>query len=190
MVFSAPINVVQGPVKTQFGYHLIYVQDKKAAESRTLDSVKDELARLAIQKTKAQDLDKLLKSEEERLSAALTSNNLGEIEAFTKKTDGQFIKDVEVNQYDQSISGSTLSPLEADKIFKAEPGQIVNLGNPGTIYLVKLVRKGQSKDDAKLAEELKAEVGSQTQAYSRKLRDHLLKAVGDKAKVVTNRALL
>ena len=25
VVFSAPLNVVQGPVKTQFGYHLIEV---------------------------------------------------------------------------------------------------------------------------------------------------------------------
>ena len=190
VAFSMKPGEISQPVKTQFGYHLIYVQDKKAAESRTLDSVKEELARLALQKTKAQDLDKLLKSEEERLSSALASNNMGEIEAFTKKVDGQLIKDVEVNQYDQSISGAGLSPLEADKIFKAEAGQIVNLGNPGTIYLVKIVRKGQSKDDAKLAEELKAEVGAQTQAYSKKLRDHLIKAVGDKAKVVTNRALL
>lgn len=27
VVFSGPVNVVQGPVKTQFGYHLIEVTD-------------------------------------------------------------------------------------------------------------------------------------------------------------------
>jgi peptidyl-prolyl cis-trans isomerase D len=190
VAFSMKPGEISQPVKTQFGYHIIFVQDKKAAESRPLDSVKEELARIALQKTKAQDLDKLLKVEEERLSSALASGNIPEIEAFTKKVDGQVFKDLEVNQYDQSISGTSLAPLEADKIFKAEQGQIINLGNPGTIYLVKVVKKGQSKDEAKLAEELKAEVGSQTQSYSRKLRDHLIKAVGDKAKVVTNRAML
>ncbi|ALP51654.1 peptidylprolyl isomerase [Candidatus Tenderia electrophaga] len=29
VVFSAPINEVQGPVKTQFGYHLLEVTDRK-----------------------------------------------------------------------------------------------------------------------------------------------------------------
>ena len=80
--------------------------------------------------------------------------------------------------------------MESEKVFHAQPGQVLNLGNPGTIYLVKVVKVGQSKDEAKLAEGLKAEVASETQSYSRRLRDHLIKAMGDKAKVVTNRALL
>ncbi|GAB1576288.1 peptidylprolyl isomerase [Bordetella petrii] len=29
VVFSAPVNVVQGPVKTQFGYHLVEVTDRQ-----------------------------------------------------------------------------------------------------------------------------------------------------------------
>lgn len=29
VVFSAPINVVQGPVKTQFGYHLLEVTSRR-----------------------------------------------------------------------------------------------------------------------------------------------------------------
>jgi peptidyl-prolyl cis-trans isomerase C len=29
VVFSAPINVVQGPVKTQFGYHLLEVTSRE-----------------------------------------------------------------------------------------------------------------------------------------------------------------
>ncbi len=30
VVFSAPLNEVQGPVKTQFGYHLLEVTSRKA----------------------------------------------------------------------------------------------------------------------------------------------------------------
>lgn len=29
VVFSAPVNTVQGPVKTQFGYHLLEVTDRQ-----------------------------------------------------------------------------------------------------------------------------------------------------------------
>ncbi|HPF15854.1 MAG TPA: peptidylprolyl isomerase, partial [Planctomycetota bacterium] len=29
VVFSAPVSAVQGPVKTQFGYHLLEVTERK-----------------------------------------------------------------------------------------------------------------------------------------------------------------
>ena len=40
VVFSAPINVVQGPVKTQFGYHLIRLTDRSEPHLRDFQSVK------------------------------------------------------------------------------------------------------------------------------------------------------
>ncbi len=39
-----------GPVKTQFGYHLIKVEDKKEAEDAKLDDVKEQIKSEIMQK--------------------------------------------------------------------------------------------------------------------------------------------
>jgi peptidyl-prolyl cis-trans isomerase C len=43
-VVSAEVGKVAGPVKTDFGYHLILVKETRAAAQPTLDDIRDELA--------------------------------------------------------------------------------------------------------------------------------------------------
>jgi peptidyl-prolyl cis-trans isomerase D len=188
VAFKMKKGEISEPVKTQFGYHLIMVEDKKAAETQTMDAVKPELARLAIQKTKAQDLDKLLKTTGEQLEQQLKNNDFAAVEALSKKVDGQIFKDAPVNQFDQNLGQVTLSPKEADEIFKTAPGTVLNFGNPGTVFLVKVLDK--KIDVEKNQEQMKAEIASQNQTFSRRIREDLIKSMNNKAKVVTNPNLL
>lgn len=189
VAFGMKAGEISAPVKTQFGYHIIYVEGKKAADNKPLESVKNELAQMAIQKTKAQDLDKLLASTSSTIEAALNKGDFASVEALAKKVDGQIFKDVSVNQFDQALAQTNLTPEEAGKIFKAANGEIVNFGNPGTIFLVKIVsRKAEGVE--KTPEQMKAEIGAQNQTYSRKIREELLKTMNNKAKVVTHQGLL
>ena len=189
VAFKMKKGEISDPVKTQFGYHLIYVEDRKAEEKQTFESVKSELARFAIQQTKATDLDKLLKSEEERLTKALASNDLETVEQTAKKVDGQFYKNTDVNMYEQTLAGSTLGPDQMAKISNATADSVVNLGNAGMIYLVKVTeRKGTTADLT--PEALKTEVTSQNQLFARKVREDVLKALNNKAKVVTKANVL
>ena len=47
--FDAEIGHIVGPVKTQFGYHLIKVEDKKEAITIEFDKVKDTIKRALTQ---------------------------------------------------------------------------------------------------------------------------------------------
>lgn len=189
VAFKMNKGQISDPVKTQFGYHLILLEDKKAAQTKPLESVKSELAQMAIQKTKAQDLDNLLKTEQERISALLKDNKVAELEALQKKLDAQFFKATDVNQYDQMIGQLSLSPKEADEVFKAQPGTTLNFGNAGTIYLVKVNSKAVGQE-TKVNEQLASEVTSQNQNFSRKAREELIKTLNNKAKIVTSPSML
>jgi peptidyl-prolyl cis-trans isomerase D len=188
VAFGMKKGEISEPLKTQFGYHIILVEDKRAAETKPLESVKSELARVEIQKTKAQDLDKLLKSTSEQIQNALKQNDFASVEALAKKVDGQVFNNTEVNQFDQSIGTNTLVAKEAEQIFKSETGAVLDFGNPGTIYLVKVT--GKKVGQEKTPEQFKAEVGSQSQLVSRRVREELIKTLNNKAKIVTNQSLL
>ncbi len=186
--FGMKKGEISEPIKTQFGYHIILVEDKKAAEIKPIESVKEELARISIQKTKTQDLDGLLKATAEKIKTALEQNNFAAAESIAKQVNGQIFKNTDVNQYDQTLVSSPLSPSEADQIFKASTGAVLDFGNPGTIFMLKVV--GQKAPETKTSEQLKAELASQSQQFSRKVRDEIVKTMNNKAKVVTNQSLL
>ena len=184
--FKLAKGQISAPVKTPFGYHLILLEDKKAAQVKTLDQVKNELAKKALQKSKSTDLDTLLKQKHEEISQALSKNNFKAVESIATTVGAPYLN-TEVNQFDQTIAQTELAAQEAAKLFSAPPGSIVDLGNPGNIYLVKIISKTQK---ASSAEAKKLEKGAQEQVLSRKARSELLRVMNNKAKVVTNPALL
>lgn len=188
VAFEMKLGEISEPVKTEFGYHLILVEDKKAQETKPMDAVKSELALMELQKTKAQDLDKLLKSTNEQIHQALDQNDVAQVEALTKKVEGQIFKDTEINQYDQNLGSVSLTPKESEQVFGSNPGTILNFGNPGTIFLVKILSKKSGPEQT--PDQIKSEVSSQREQLSRKVREEFIKDLNGKAKIVTNQSLL
>ena len=76
--FKLPVGQVSEPVKSTFGYHLIQVQEKKAAGTTPLEKVKDGIVAQLV----AEDL---VAEETKGLEEALKSGSAGPVDAFAKK---------------------------------------------------------------------------------------------------------
>jgi hypothetical protein len=185
--FKAKVGDVLGPIKTSFGYHMLLVEGRKGEEKRTLDQVKEELARSALQRRKTKELDALMASTKTTLSAALAAGDKAKIDAEKKGANLVHLPATEINQYDLKAGTFTFTADEGQKLLTAAPGTVLDFSTPSAIFLVKAVAPlSTDADEAKL----KAEVDAQNQAYRRKFRDELLKEMNGKAKIVTNPAML
>jgi len=79
--FSAPVGKILAPVKSQFGYHLILVEDKSPAVNKGLDEVKSEIAVELLSKDQfdrfATQVKESLKAQDsDRLETLLDKNKL------------------------------------------------------------------------------------------------------------------
>lgn len=64
--FNAEIGVVTEPVKTQFGYHLITVDSKNDASTKSFEEVKDAVLHQLIQERQHEKYDEMLKELEDK----------------------------------------------------------------------------------------------------------------------------
>lgn len=55
--FDGALHTVLGPVKTQFGYHLIYVYDKQEEQIRTYEDVAAQSDQMALQQKQQKEFD-------------------------------------------------------------------------------------------------------------------------------------
>lgn len=183
--FAAKKGSIVGPVKTSFGYHIILVEDMKSALHIPLEKVQDELAKMSLQKRKTKELDEVFKTTKTQLNEWLQKNSTKEINELKTKADAQWIPGGEINRLENNIGALNLNADEAAKIFKATPGEIVDLSNAGSITLVKVVGPEQ-----KTTADLKTETQNQSAQFSREMREQLIKYMNAKSKVKTNTSLL
>lgn len=134
--FNAKAGDLVGPVKTNFGYHLIKVLDKKAAHVQSLDEVKKDIARRLIAEM---ELDEKF----QKLEEALGQQKWSEVEAQLKTWNVNWD---ESGEFD----------LQAEAIPKLSGGEslkdaVWSLGQSGQWYN-HLVREGSVRYIVKMKE--------------------------------------
>jgi peptidyl-prolyl cis-trans isomerase C len=83
VAFNLEVGKIGGPVKTQFGYHLIKVEDKKPAEQQTLEQVDKQVRTKLLGVKREQKMDESRKSLTEKYHLTVNWDKVSEIKVGT-----------------------------------------------------------------------------------------------------------
>jgi peptidyl-prolyl cis-trans isomerase D len=177
--FSAKKNSIVGPVKTKFGYHLIWVRNKKEKKEATLKAHKNIIAKdlIATEKATKENLKILSAKVTTELKADLATNNKRKLEKSKAKYGYNTESKVIINRLD-GISGNIKLNADDLRVLFSKPlitTQTFVFDNATQITLLRGQAHSPKPTDVKAQKNnLKNKLGNQ---LSQKIIDNLKETV-------------
>jgi peptidyl-prolyl cis-trans isomerase D len=125
--FSAKKGTISEPVKTSYGYHIIYVQDKKSAVEAKLSDYKNEIAKNFLQKDSKEKLKKIVNTVVKEVKSSIRSEK--QLKKVLKKYELSPGSEKEINLLSDYAS-TNLSNSEMKKVLDKKEGEIEILRGP------------------------------------------------------------
>ncbi len=145
VVFAMQPGQISDLVKTQYGYHIIKLVDKKPATTRTLAEVRQQLTdQLAYQRAQAQASDLAQKLEGE-IKKPADLNTAAKNNGLTVQESGFFARD-------EPILGLGPAPEAANKAFDMKPNEVAGPLRASRGFVFETLVAKQDPRDAKLDE--------------------------------------
>jgi len=195
VAFGQKPGTISEPVKTTYGYHIIYTEAYRAKKEAQFDEHKTTMAKEIIQGEKTKELDELvsrLTNEAKNMLSTASSKEVGE---WAKKYNIIYAADSFINRLEGNAGPIQLKSADVQSVFStnAEGKDGSNI-MVGTDPLVVVVAKRQPLTD-KDRENVKAkgnsaQDGEMATQMGRRLNQDLLKALEGKVKVKVYRDVL
>jgi peptidyl-prolyl cis-trans isomerase D len=183
--FSMKPGQISKPIKTNYGYHIIYVQEVEKAVTKKLSQVQDKVAKSHLQKSNRKALNDLVESISKKLDTAFEKNDFNSARKLAKKYGFRFYPKAEANEFDLKFNGLSLTTEKVKSLFDAK-SPMAKDETPVKISMAKVfTRTSPDKLMKSVEKSLKEEAQATSKAYTNSLQSEITKYLQDKAKVVT-----
>jgi len=196
VAFSLKPGTISKPLKTDYGQHIIYLEDKKNAVIAKLDDHKIELARELIQKQKNAEGIKLAESLKSQITQDFKTNNISAIQKLQRKYKFSFEKEALMNRFEGATGKITLPQNKLSEIFEKKSTNNPYIIEDATsitmaqVFPAKENKKGKSADENKKIDPATEKSGL-ANALSKTFNEQVLKSLEEKVKVkVYNESVL
>jgi len=186
-VFSMKNRQISQPVKSQYGYHIIYRTGFKKGFNKPLETVKEIVAKKHIQKTKRKELKEFNDTLTDKITAALITGNVKNIERMAKKYDFSVVSDKNINFFDSNVGSIKFDFEKIKPLMKDENLKKVYVQDD-VVDTKLIIATDKASDDIKAISD-KSLFDSQVQAINRELQstlqDQMISNLRDNADIVT-----
>lgn len=191
MAFSMKPGQISQPVKTSFGYHIIYLLDKEKEVKKTLAQVKSKVAKRHLQKSNRKGLNTLVEKVRLEAKTALDKGNKKALNKLKKKYNLTVNENVVIDEFNQTAGSLSIAKEKLAGVFTNTKQSLIEDDGPIKVSMVKVTKRQSDEAFAKeIVKSLKSEVQAQNRNLSNSVQGELLQALEKKSKVVTYPKLL
>ena len=146
VAFFAKKGTISEPVKTSYGYHIIYVQDKKAAKAAKLADYENKIAKEMIQDSSSDKLKALIEATKQKAKKLMGQDNHKNLKSYAKGNSSITTNLSEsFNLFEKNRNLSALTSDELNKLFNANKDDIQEFTSGGQDILI-LVKGNKAND--------------------------------------------